>query len=492
MVQLPGRTQEVIVASNLRPILAPGNLSPLKAKAKRGTGHAQINLVVVELVGERAHGQGYVAPVEAIAQPKDGLPGPVGTTDADVRVAGHEPAVIQQHPTAGADDAVPRLEIIEIDAVWPGLVAPHLLDLTPYIGGDEAQFMAPLIANDTVRGRLVALPWFLDLGLLYFRQDLLDAAQIDIPGTWPALEAAATRLQDVQRATGEPRFWGFLWPGRQQEALTGAALEWIASWRGGVIVASSGQVTVDNPWAAHALARASGWMDLISPSSVLADTETDTLERFAAGNAAFMRLDCDLVPMEWSALIPGIEARTLNAAVASIAITDERRRRVDFTRPYYDTPARFVTRRGTIVGVESRDLAGKRIGVRRGTTFDRYVTDHYGGDVSVVRYSTQSSALLDLVLGRVDLVLANAAVLRASFLDTEHGADFGFVGPELRDPRCFGHGLGVAVGKRNTGLRTLLDRAIADIHVKGVFDRIARIWFEGQELRGPASRPDSD
>jgi trehalose/maltose transport system substrate-binding protein len=149
--------------------------------------------------------------------------------------------------------------------------------------------MAPLIANDTVDGRLVALPWFLDLGLLYYRKDLLDAAGIRVPTTWPALEDAATRLQDPERGGGNPRFWGFLWQGRPAESLTCNALEWIASWRGGAIVAPSGRVTVDNPRAAYALERASRWLGLISPSSVLADSEAQTLAQFAGGNAAFMR-----------------------------------------------------------------------------------------------------------------------------------------------------------------------------------------------------------
>ncbi|MCG6943115.1 MAG: transporter substrate-binding domain-containing protein [Thiohalocapsa sp.] len=194
---------------------------------------------------------------------------------------------------------------------------------------------------------------------------------------------------------------------------------------------------------------------------------------------AAMHFACELVPMEWSALLPAVEDRTLDAAVASISITDARRERVDFTRPYYRTPARFVARRSTLVAVDPRNLAGKRIGVRRGTTFDDYLSDNYAGQSIIVRYSTQPAALLDLMLGRLDLVLGDAAVLQQTFLETEQGEEYAFVGPPLWAPKWFGYGNGVAVSKHNAGLLQLLDRAVADIRVNGGFERIRRTWFPG-------------
>jgi arginine/ornithine transport system substrate-binding protein len=203
---------------------------------------------------------------------------------------------------------------------------------------------------------------------------------------------------------------------------------------------------------------------------------------------AQLRYRCDLVPMEWSALIPRLEAREIDAVVASMSITDERRKRVDFTRPYYVSPARFVVRNGMLTDADWRQLKGKRIGVRRGTTFDHYITDKYAGDAEVVRYSTQPGALLDLVLGRLDLVIGDALVLEATFLNGAQAQDFGFVGRPLTDPRWFGYGHGIAVAKNDRGLRTLLDRAIADIHVNGVFDLIRRLWFGG-DLRVSEAEP---
>ena len=204
---------------------------------------------------------------------------------------------------------------------------------------------------------------------------------------------------------------------------------------------------------------------------------------------AATHIQCELVAIEWSALLPALETRRVDAVVASVSITDERRARVDFTRAYYRTPARFIAREGEVDGAAPASLAGKRIGVRRGTTFDAYVTEHYGAVAEVVRYSTQPDALLDLTLGRVDVVLGDAAVLEETFLATDHGEPFAFVGPPLWAPRWFGDGQGVAVAPGEPGLRGMLDRAVADISLNGVFERIWQRWFPAAAAAGIAMDP---
>jgi trehalose/maltose transport system substrate-binding protein len=191
-----------------------------------------------------------------------------------------------------------RLDVLEIDIVWPGLLAEHLADLRPLLGAEAAHFFPSLIANNTVDGRLVAMPWFLDLGLLFYRSDLLDAAGLEVPDTWRELEDAAAVLQDGRRANGDNRFWGFVWQGWPYEGLTCNAMEWIGSWGGGGLIDAAGKVTIDNPRARYALQRAGDWLGIISPQSVLVQTERESLEHFRNGHAAFMRN----WPYAWEAL----------------------------------------------------------------------------------------------------------------------------------------------------------------------------------------------
>jgi trehalose/maltose transport system substrate-binding protein len=183
----------------------------------------------------------------------------------------------------------PKPDVLEIDVVSPSLLAHHLLDLGPRIGAAAADYLPALIAADTVAGRLVALPYSLNFGLLFYRRDLLARSAMPVPDTWDALERAAAVVQDQERNAGNARFWGFLWQGARAEILTCNALEWIASWGGGTIVAAAGGVTIDNPAALFALQRASNWGGIISPASPREDTERDSVAQFAAGNAAFVR-----------------------------------------------------------------------------------------------------------------------------------------------------------------------------------------------------------
>jgi len=75
----------------------------------------------------------------------------------------------------------PGLDVLEIDVTWPGVLDEHLVDLSPSLEGADQGIAQTLLDNNRVGGRLVALPWFLDFGLLFYRKDLLDAAGIPVP-----------------------------------------------------------------------------------------------------------------------------------------------------------------------------------------------------------------------------------------------------------------------------------------------------------------------
>jgi trehalose/maltose transport system substrate-binding protein len=182
-----------------------------------------------------------------------------------------------------------RIDVLQIDVVWPGLLARHLLDLRPYAQHEVPAHFERLIANNTVEGRLVALPWFANAGLLYFRKDLLDKYRQPVPGTWSELAATAQKIQDAERAAGNRRFWGFVWQGRAYEGLTCDALEWVASYGGGTVVDAAGAVTIDNPSAAAALREAASWVRRITPVAVLNYGEEQARGVFQSGNALFMR-----------------------------------------------------------------------------------------------------------------------------------------------------------------------------------------------------------
>ena len=181
-------------------------------------------------------------------------------------------------------------DVYSIDMIWPGILADNLLDLRPYVTTEEvASHFPELIANNTISGKLVALPFLIDIGLLFYRADLLRRyGYANPPERWEDLEDMATRIQTGERARGQRTFWGFVWEGASSEALTCNALEWQVSEGGGQIVEDN-TITVDNPLVVRAWARASRWIGTISPPGVVAYRELDANNVWRAGQTAFMR-----------------------------------------------------------------------------------------------------------------------------------------------------------------------------------------------------------
>jgi trehalose/maltose transport system substrate-binding protein len=182
-----------------------------------------------------------------------------------------------------------NVDVLQIDVVWPGQLARHLLDLKPFTRGAERDHFESLIANNTVRGQLVAMPWIANAGLLFYRKDLLATYQRPVPSTWNELAATAKAIQDAERAAGRSRFWGYVWQGRAYEGLTCNALEWVASYGGGAIVDPQGRITIRNMAAADALRGAATWIGTITPIAVLNYGEEQARGVFQSGNALFMR-----------------------------------------------------------------------------------------------------------------------------------------------------------------------------------------------------------
>lgn len=194
-------------------------------------------------------------------------------------------ALYQQLLAAGASD----IDVIRIDVVWPGILGSFLLDLKSYTKGVEKDHFESMVANNTVDGHLVAIPWQADAGLLYYRKDLLEKYKEAVPATWDQLGKTAKKIQNAERKAGQKDLWGFVFQGKAYEGLTCNALEWVASYGGGHIVEADGKVSIDNPQAVAALTTAASWVGEISPPGVVSYEEEESRGLFQAGNAVFLR-----------------------------------------------------------------------------------------------------------------------------------------------------------------------------------------------------------
>ena len=96
---------------------------------------------------------------------------------------------------AGSSD----VDVVMVDVVWPGIIGQHLLDLAPYAKDEVKKHFPAIIANNTVQGRLVAMPWFTAVGLLYYRKDLLEKYELSTPTTWDEFAKAAATIQEDEQ-----------------------------------------------------------------------------------------------------------------------------------------------------------------------------------------------------------------------------------------------------------------------------------------------------
>lgn len=179
---------------------------------------------------------------------------------------------------AGASDP----DILQLDVIWTPefAAAGWILPLDSFAPAIESFFPATVTANQW-QGQLYALPWFVDVGMLYWRTDLLDHP----PASFQELSRQAAEVRD---RAGLP--FGFIWQGARYEGLVTVFLEHLGGF-GGRILDQEGRVVVNSQAAIRALTymRDAIHQSGIVPESVLTWQEEQTRFAFQNGQAVFMR-----------------------------------------------------------------------------------------------------------------------------------------------------------------------------------------------------------
>ena len=190
-----------------------------------------------------------------------------------------------------------------------------------------------------------------------------------------------------------------------------------------------------------------------------------------------MGRECTLVEQDWDGMIPALLARKYDAIVASMSITEERKKRVDFTVKYYNTPARFVAAEGSDLDVSPAGLAGKAVGVQRGTTHQCFMEKLFP-EADLRLYQTQEEVFLDLAAERLDAQFSDALQADEGFLKLDAGKGFAFVGDPQYDLECHGEGAGVALRKGEDELLQAFNAAILAIREDGTYKSINDKYFD--------------
>jgi polar amino acid transport system substrate-binding protein len=190
------------------------------------------------------------------------------------------------------------------------------------------------------------------------------------------------------------------------------------------------------------------------------------------------KLDCVITPVAWDGIIPALTTKKIDVIASSMSITNERKKTIDFSDKYYNTPTAIIGPKDQKFGSAPADLKGKIVGVQVSTIHAVYAKKHFTEAAEIKEYQTQDEADQDLAAGRLDAVQADSIALDA-FLKSDQGkacCDLkGMVAPDLE---VLGPGVGAGVRKEDTELRDKINAGIKAIRANGKYTEITKKYFD--------------
>jgi octopine/nopaline transport system substrate-binding protein len=265
----------------------------------------------------------------------------------------------------------------------------------------------------------------------------------------------------------------------------------------GGVVASTGALAQDKTWETVRIASEGAYApwNFTSPDGKLIGYEIDLAHELCKR----MRVKCEIVAQDWDGMLPALNAGKFDAIMASMAVTPDREKVATFSAPYTKSPNGFMALQGTPVaealgsgtafnlrkdpqgaeaGVKAMApvLKGKVLGVQGSTTAALFADAYLKNVMTVREYKTVDQHNLDLVAGRIDLVMANTTVLSKELQRPElKGAKL--VGPTFIEGVLGSGTANVAMRKGDAGLKALFDKAIAEVNADGTNKKLTEQWF---------------
>lgn len=208
--------------------------------------------------------------------------------------------------------------------------------------------------------------------------------------------------------------------------------------------------------------------------------------------------DCTMISQTWDGIIPGLLAGKYDMIMAGMSATPAREEVVAFSQPYGSTGQTFaVLKDGPLADLPLKGelfslasdpdgaadavkalrplLEGKTIGVQSSSIAAKFITENFGDIVTIREYKSTEEHDLDLLSGRIDLVMASPAYLMTAMKDPAN-ADMALAGPRFQGG-ILGKGSSAAFRKEDTELRAAFDEAISAAKADGTMKRLSEKWF---------------
>ncbi len=212
-----------------------------------------------------------------------------------------------------------------------------------------------------------------------------------------------------------------------------------------------------------------------------------------------MKVECKIIAQDWDGMIPGLNAGKFDVIMDGMSITDERKKTIDFSKPYSATPGAFVAAKASPLAKlanggkvfnftkdpkgagaalkEMQDaLKGKTIGVQVSTTHATFLDKNFKNVATIKEYKTVDERDLDLKAGRIDAALDDQPA-QSSMLEKPDAKDYALVGPQFTGGE-FGVGVGMGIRKADSDLTAKFNTALAAAFADGSVKKYSLKWFK--------------
>ncbi|MFG1172245.1 cystine ABC transporter substrate-binding protein [Erwiniaceae bacterium CAU 1747] len=191
---------------------------------------------------------------------------------------------------------------------------------------------------------------------------------------------------------------------------------------------------------------------------------------FANALAQHMGVKASLKPTKWDGMLASLDAKRIDVVINQVTISDERKKKYDFSTPYTISGIQALTMKAKADGItKPADLSGKKVGVGLGTNYEQWLRANVK-DVDIRTYDDDPTKYQDLRVGRIDAILVDR--LAALDLVKKTGDTMAAAGPAFSRQEA-----GVALRKGNEPLLQAIDQAIAGMQKDGTMAKISTKWF---------------
>jgi lysine-arginine-ornithine-binding protein len=173
-----------------------------------------------------------------------------------------------------------------------------------------------------------------------------------------------------------------------------------------------------------------------------------------------LQMECEFVVQDFKGMIPALNANKFDLVVSSMTINEDRKKQVLFSKPYYQSVYAFIAPAGSPFQITKAGLTGKNIGVVANGAQRRWLQETYGDVVKIKLYDAPADIRADMLNGRIDGTVATMPYLYGAYMVGDLKGKFVFVGEQLRDPKYFGEGVGIAAKLGDTDIIAKVNTAV--------------------------------